>query len=126
LLDEQRNVVKKGATMRLGAQLCEVDPDSHAARIYEQSQISERHRHRYEFNPAYRQQFQEAGLIASGFSPDRKLVEIVEIPDHPWFVAVQFHPEFKTKPYAAHPLFSSFVGAAVNRHHERMHVEMGK
>ena len=121
LLDEQKNITEKGATMRLGAQTCVLKPGSRAAEVYDADQILERHRHRYEFNPEYARRFEEAGLIASGFSPDGKLVEIIEIPDHPWFVAVQFHPEFKSKPPEAHPLFSGFIEAALNRHHERMH-----
>ena len=120
LLDEQRNVTNKGATMRLGAQDCVLEPGSRAAEAYETEKISERHRHRYEFNPAYRTRLTEAGLRCTGFSPDGKLCEIVEIPDHPWFVAVQYHPEFKSKPPAAHPLFSGFIEAAVNRKRERV------
>ena len=116
LLDEQRHVTNKGATMRLGAQLCDLEAGSRAEQIYGRSRISERHRHRYEFNPGYRAQFIEAGLLPSGTSPDGSLVEVVELPEHPWFVAVQFHPEFKSKPLAAHPLFASFVEAALNRH----------
>ena len=81
--------------------------------------ISERHRHRYEFNNAYRQQYVAHGMEFSGISPDGSLVEILELPDHPWFVAVQFHPEFKSKPTAAHPLFAGFIGAAVRRHSAR-------
>ncbi|MEO8495793.1 MAG: CTP synthetase, partial [Planctomycetota bacterium] len=83
---------------------------------YDQELISARHRHRYEFNNDYRQQFAANGVLFSGLSPDEKLVEIVELPAHPWFVAVQFHPEFKSKPTCAHPLFAGFVGAAIERH----------
>ena len=117
MLDEQKHVTQMGATMRLGAQKCVLQAGSRAAQIYGETEIIERHRHRYEFNPGYRTQFQQAGMIASGYSPDGKLVEIVELPEHPYFVAVQFHPEFKTKPGEAHPLFSSFIEAALNRHH---------
>ena len=78
--------------------------------------ISERHRHRYEFNNVYRQQFAANGMLVAGTSPDGSLVEIIELADHPWFVAVQFHPEFKSKPTAAHPLFAGFIAAAVERH----------
>ncbi|MCA9093737.1 MAG: CTP synthase [Planctomycetaceae bacterium] len=120
LLDEQRNVTNKGATMRLGAQTCVLEPGSRAAEAYGMEQVSERHRHRYEFNPAFRTRLNEAGLQCTGFSPDGKLCEIVEVPDHPWFVAVQYHPEFKSKPPAAHPLFSGFIEAAVNRKRARV------
>ena len=82
-------------------------------------QINERHRHRYEFNNVYRQQFAAHGMPFTGTSPDGKLVEIIELPDHPWFLAVQFHPEFKSKPTAAHPLFAGFIGAAIERHSQR-------
>jgi CTP synthase len=115
LLDEQKNIVKKGGTMRLGAQPAILDPESHCAHLYGQNEISERHRHRYEFNHVYRQQFAAHGMRFAGTSPDDKLVEVVEIKDHPWFVAVQYHPEFKSKPTQSHPLFHGFVEAAVQR-----------
>ncbi|MEX2026094.1 MAG: gamma-glutamyl-gamma-aminobutyrate hydrolase family protein, partial [Pirellulaceae bacterium] len=110
----------KGGTMRLGAQPCRLDEGSLAAACYGKLDISERHRHRYEFNPEYRRQLAEAGLIATGINPQSGLVEVIEIPEHPWFLAVQFHPEFKSKPAAAHPLFQGFVEAAIARHHERV------
>jgi CTP synthase len=119
LLEEQKQVVAKGATMRLGAQPCVLTEDSRSAQCYGEAEVSERHRHRYEFNPAYRTALSEAGLLIAGASPDGKLVEIVEIPDHPWFVAVQFHPEFKSKPNLAHPLFAGFIEAALDRHQSR-------
>jgi CTP synthase len=119
LLDEQRNITDMGGTMRLGAQAAQLDPSSHAAMCYGRLSISERHRHRYEFNSAYRQQFIAHGMRIAGTSPDGKLVEIIELPDHEWFVAVQFHPEFKSKPTAAQPLFAGFVGAAIERHVRR-------
>jgi CTP synthase len=115
LLDEQKTITDKGGTMRLGAQPAHLAPGSKAAACYGRPIISERHRHRYEFNNLYRQQFQAHGLVISGTSPDQSLVEIVELEDHPWFIAVQFHPEFKSKPTAAHPLFVGFIGAAVER-----------
>jgi len=90
---------------------------SHEA--YGKAAIVERHRHRYEFNNVYRQQFTAHGFAFSGTSPDGKLVEIIELPGHPWFLAVQFHPEFKSKPTAAQPLFAAFVGAAIERHNQR-------
>ncbi len=118
LMDEQRGVKQRGGTMRLGAWPCVVAAESRAAAAYGQERISERHRHRYEFNNAYRRGFEENGYLITGKSPDGELVEIVEIPEHPWFVAVQFHPEFQSKPIAAHPLFRDFVGASLKRREE--------
>jgi CTP synthase len=105
-----------GGTMRLGRYACELAAGSVAERIYGASSIHERHRHRYEFNCLYEAPLQEKGLKVSGRSPDGKFVEIVELPTHPWFVAVQFHPEFQSKPLRPHPLFASFVQAA---HHHK-------
>ncbi len=116
LMEEQQGVIHKGGTMRLGAQPCGLTGGSRSAAAYGTAAISERHRHRYEFNPRYRERLEEAGLVIAGTSPDGTLVEIVELVDHPWFVAVQFHPEFKSKPTAAHPLFAGLVAAAVERH----------
>jgi CTP synthase len=115
LLDEQRNVTQLGGTMRLGAQPCHLMKDSAAHRAYQSDVISERHRHRYEFNNLYRQQYEAHGMRFTGLSPDGGLVEILELPNHAYFVAVQFHPEFKSKPTRAHPLFAAFVGAAMKR-----------
>ncbi len=109
LLDEQKNVVEKGGTMRLGAYPCRLRPGTYAAEAYGAEIIQERHRHRFEFNNDYRDAFENAGMVFSGLSPDASLVEIVELPDHPWFVGCQFHPEFKSKPVKSHPLFRSFV-----------------
>jgi CTP synthase len=109
------DVEQLGGTMRLGAWPCRLSEDSLAREIYDDSQeISERHRHRYEFNPAYRERLERGGLVFSGVSPDEKFIEIVELSrdEHPWFLACQFHPEFKSKPLAPHPLFASFVHAA--------------
>ncbi len=114
LLDEQSTITDKGGTMRLGAQRCRLLP-GRARQAYGRDEVSERHRHRYEVNNAYRQTLEEHGLIATGLHPERDLVEIVELPGHPWFVAVQYHPEFKSKPTAAHPLFRDFVRAAAER-----------
>ena len=119
LLDEQKTITDKGGTMRLGAQPAKLAPGSKAAECYGKEEISERHRHRYEFNNVYRQQFAGHGLQVVGTSPDGSLVEIMEIPEHPWFVAVQFHPEFKSQPTHPHPLFDGFVRAAVARHSSR-------
>ncbi len=118
LMDEQRNVVDMGGTMRLGAYPCSLAADSLAAVAYGAGNVSERHRHRYEFNNAYREAYTNRGFIFSGLSPDGKLVEIIELKDHPWFLAVQFHPEFKSKPLAPHPLFASFVAAALKKRKE--------
>jgi CTP synthase len=114
-MPDQREQDAKGGTMRLGAYPCRVIPDTLAARAYGATEVSERHRHRYEFNPEYRARLEEAGLVISGVSPDDRLVEIVELPSHPWFLACQFHPEFKSNPFEAHPLFRSFIGAALRR-----------
>lgn len=119
LLDEQKNIVEKGGTMRLGAQEAMLTPDSKAALAYQKTSISERHRHRYEFNNIYRQQFAANGMIVSGSSPDGSLVEIIELVDHPYFVAVQYHPEFKSKPTASHPLFADLIEASIQRHSDR-------
>jgi CTP synthase len=119
LLDEQKNITRLGGTMRLGAQIAQIGPGTHAAECYQTEEISERHRHRYEFNNQYRQQFAAHGMVFSGLSPDGTLVEVIELADHPWFTAVQFHPEFKSKPTAPHPLFAGFVAAAIERHGSR-------
>jgi CTP synthase len=119
LLDEQKNITDKGGTMRLGAQPAVLADGSRAREAYGRERISERHRHRYEFNNVYRQQFRAHGFAFTGTSPDGKLIEIIELPDHPWFLAVQFHPEFKSKPTAAQPLFAAFIGAAIERHSQR-------
>ena len=115
LLDEQKSITDKGGTMRLGAQPARLDSTSQSCQMYGSETIDERHRHRYEFNNAYRQAFQAHGLLFAGTSPDGSLVEIVELPEHPWLVAVQFHPEFKSKPTAPHPLFAGFVRAAIEK-----------
>jgi CTP synthase len=115
LLDDQRSITDKGGTMRLGAHEATLAEGSKAAECYGSLAIHERHRHRYEFNNQYRQQFTAHGMTFTGTSPDGTLAEIVEIADHPWFVAVQYHPEFKSKPTACHPLFAGFVGAAIKR-----------
>jgi CTP synthase len=113
LLPEQHGIEELGATMRLGAYPCVLQPGSKSAQAYGTTEISERHRHRYEFNPDYRDQLQAAGLLFSGWSPDGRLAEVIELPEHPFFVASQFHPEFKSKPFDPHPLFEAFVRASV-------------
>jgi CTP synthase len=115
LLDEQRNVTDKGGTMRLGAQDSTVRTDTKTFKCYESDLIYERHRHRYEFNNQYRQQMEANGLVIAATSKEDSLVEVVEVKDHPWFVAVQYHPEFKSKPTKSHPLFAGFVEAATKK-----------
>ncbi|HEU4884893.1 MAG TPA: CTP synthase [Longimicrobium sp.] len=115
LMDSQRQVTDLGGTQRLGAYTARLAPGSKSAEIYGSNEISERHRHRYEVNNAYRPQLQEAGMLVSGTSPDGNLVEMIELPSHPWFVATQAHPELKSRPDHPHPLFASFVRAAMDR-----------
>jgi CTP synthase len=115
LMDSQRQVTDLGGTQRLGAYTARLAPGSKSAEIYGGSEISERHRHRYEVNNAYRPQLEEAGMRISGTSPDGNLVEMIELPSHPWFVATQAHPELKSRPDQPHPLFASFVRAAMDR-----------
>ena len=112
LMDSQRDVENMGGTMRLGAYPCKLKAGSRVREIYGQDEVSERHRHRYEVNNSYRELLAEHGLRCTGLSPDGSLVEMVELPDHPWFVGCQFHPELKSRPMRPHPLFASFVGAA--------------
>ena len=113
LLTEQEGVTEKGGTMRLGYYPCRLVPGTRAHQAYGVDEVQERHRHRYEFNNAYRDRLAEAGLIASGLSPDGQLVEICEISGHPFMVGSQFHPEFVSRPLRPHPLFREFVAAAV-------------
>ena len=115
LLESQQGVQEMGGTMRLGAYPCRLRPGSKAAEIYGQPEISERHRHRYEVANQYRERFQAQGMRLSGLSPDGSLVEMIELPEHPYFVACQFHPELKSRPTRPHPLFSAFVAAAAQR-----------
>ncbi|GJQ49038.1 MAG: CTP synthase [Candidatus Kuenenia stuttgartiensis] len=115
LLEEQQNITKKGGTMRLGAQACFVEEGTKAYEAYKKAMVSERHRHRYEFNDAYKERFLANGMRFSGHSQEDRLVEIMEIINHPWFVCVQFHPEFKSKPTKAHPLFREFIRATLKK-----------
>jgi CTP synthase len=119
LLDEQRNVIRLGGTMRLGAQPCRLMPGSKAARLYGAATVNERHRHRYEFNNTYRPAFEKAGFVLGGTSPDGKLVELIELKNHPFFMASQYHPEFRSKPHQPHPLFRGFIAAALARTHQK-------
>ena len=113
LLEEQRNVKDMGGTMRLGSYQCKLKKGTRSSKAYGASEISERHRHRYEFHSGYRLTMEENGLVIAGISPEGTLVEIVELEDHPWFVACQFHPEFQSKPNKPHPLFREFIGASL-------------
>ena len=113
LMPEQEDVVDLGGTMRLGLWPCRIEPDTLASRLYQKEVIYERHRHRYEFNNAYRNLFLETGFVVSGTSPDGRLVEIVELPSHPYFIACQFHPEFQSRPNTPHPMFLGLVEAAL-------------
>jgi len=113
LMPEQRGITNLGGSMRLGAYPCRLRPGSRAFQAYGEEEISERHRHRYEVNNEYRDVLEAQGLVLSGVSPDGKLVELIELADHPWFVGCQFHPEFKSRPRQPHPLFRAFIGAAL-------------
>ncbi len=115
MLDDQYAITDKGGTMRLGTYPCKLTEGSKAHRAYGSLLVHERHRHRYEFNNQFRQQFAAHGLEVTGTSPNGQLVEVIELRDHPWFLAVQCHPEFKSKPTNAHPLFSAFIQAAVDK-----------
>ena len=117
MMEEQKKIIDKGATMRLGSYECALTPGTRAQRAYRAGSVRERHRHRYEVNNAYVDRLQRAGLVVSGLNPRRNLVEIIELKNHPWFVAVQFHPEFQSKPSPAHPLFAAFMAAAIKRRH---------
>jgi CTP synthase len=119
LMDSQRQVTEKGGTMRLGAYPCRLQEGTRAREIYGTAEVSERHRHRYEVNNNYRDVLTERGMTLSGLSPDEQLVELVELPDHPFFLATQFHPEFRSRPTRPHPLFSAFVEAARQRRDAR-------
>ncbi len=113
LMEDQKDIIDKGGTMRLGAYTCKITKGSRASRIYKKESVSERHRHRFEFNNAYLDIFKTAGMVPSGINPDTNLVEIMEIPSHKWFVGVQFHPEYKSTVIQPHPLFVNFVKAAL-------------
>jgi CTP synthase len=113
-LEEQKNVKKMGATMRLGSFSCTLEKHTKSADLYKQTKVSERHRHRYEFNNEYKKIMEDKGLTFAGINRERDLVEIIELKGHPWFVGCQFHPEFKSKPDVAHPLFRGFVAATLD------------
>jgi CTP synthase len=118
LMEEQGKIVDKGGTMRLGSYLCRTTPDSLLRKVYGCDEVAERHRHRYEFNGRYREVFENGGLRIAGTNPSG-LVEAVELDGHPWFVGVQFHPEFQSKPHLPHPLFREFIAASLRHAHHR-------
>ena len=115
IIEKRHEEGDKGGTMRLGGYDAVLQPNSHIRQIYGSDNINERHRHRYEVNLAYEGQLAKAGMVFSAKSPDGVLPEIIEIPGHPWFIGVQFHPELKSKPFAPHPLFESFIAAALEQ-----------
>ncbi len=119
LMPDQNSIIDMGGTMRLGSYPCILQPDTQAQRVYQADEVHERHRHRFEFNNAYRQMLNDAGVVFSGLSPDGRLVEIAELKDHPWMVGSQFHPEFKTRPQRPHPLFSGLIEAAIQHAEKR-------
>ncbi|TXG38935.1 CTP synthase [Seonamhaeicola maritimus] len=126
LMEEQKSITDKGGTMRLGAWACDLKMGSLVRDIYKAEAIEERHRHRYEFNGKYKEQLEKAGMLATGLNPDTGLVEIVEIPEHPWFVGVQYHPEYKSTVANPHPLFVAFVGAALKFRNKQKGVSMAQ
>lgn len=126
LMEEQKTITDKGGTMRLGAWACDLKRGSKVWEIYKAESIKERHRHRYEFNGEYKAQMEKAGMLATGLNPDTGLVEIVEIPSHPWFVGVQYHPEYKSTVANPHPLFVAFVKAALNQNKKNRGVSMAQ
>jgi CTP synthase len=115
MLEKRQAAGDLGGTMRLGAYEARLAPGSRIAEVYGSTTISERHRHRYEVNIDYKERLEDCGLVFAGMSPDGILPETVEYPDHPWFIGVQYHPELKSRPFEPHPLFSSFIGAAVEQ-----------
>ena len=118
LMQTQRNVADKGGTMRLGNWVCCLTPGTKAYQAYGEAIVFERHRHRYEFNNEFRKRMEARGMVLSGRSADNSLIEVIELADHPWFVASQFHPEFKSRPTRPHPLFRDFVGACLQLSHQ--------
>ena len=115
MMEEQKTILNMGGTMRLGAYPCHLEPDSLAYKVYGKDTIKERHRHRYEFNNDYREQYEQAGIKCSGINPDSNLVEIVEIPAKKWFIGTQFHPEYSSTVVNPHPLFIQFIKAAISK-----------
>ncbi|UPS91722.1 MULTISPECIES: CTP synthase [unclassified Bizionia] len=126
LMESQKDVTEKGGTMRLGAWTCNLKANSIAHKVYKSNSIEERHRHRYEFNNTYKEQIEAAGMVATGINPETNLVEIVEIPEHPWFVGVQYHPEYKSTVANPHPLFVAFVKAALKHKNKNKSATMAQ
>ena len=124
IMESQKSVTNKGGTMRLGAWDCELSKDSIVSKVYDKTHIMERHRHRFEFNNDYKADIEAAGMIATGLNPETGLVEIIEIPEHPWFVGVQYHPECKSTVANPHPLFVAFVRAALKHKKAKNRVSM--
>ncbi|MEO1484856.1 MAG: CTP synthase [Bacteroidota bacterium] len=124
LMEEQKQVTDMGGTMRLGAWDCELTPNTLVHSVYQKDLISERHRHRFEFNATYREALEKAGLVSSGVNPKTGLVEVIEIPSHPWFIGVQYHPEYKSTVANPHPLFIGFVGAVLQHHQEQTNASL--
>ncbi|MEL6304580.1 MAG: CTP synthase [Bacteroidota bacterium] len=124
LMEEQKQVTDMGGTMRLGAWDCELTPNTLVQSVYHKDMISERHRHRFEFNGTYREALEKAGLVSSGVNPKTGLVEVIEIPSHPWFIGVQYHPEYKSTVANPHPLFIGFVGAVLQHHQEQTNASL--
>jgi CTP synthase len=119
MMEEQKTIQEKGGTMRLGVYQCRLNENTIAGKVYKQAEVNERHRHRYEFNNAYLDEFERAGMVAAGINPQRNLVEIMELKDHPWFIGVQFHPEYRSTVDNPHPLFVEFIAAAIVYRHSR-------
>ena len=126
LMEEQKSITEKGGTMRLGAWTCDLKEKSIVRKVYGKSTIQERHRHRYEFNDDYKSKIEDAGMLATGLNPETKLVEIIELPTHPWFVGVQYHPEYKSTVANPHPLFVAFIKAALNYKKNKNSVSMAQ
>ena len=126
LMEEQKSITDKGGTMRLGAWACDLKMGSKVRDIYKAESIKERHRHRYEFNGDYKAQMETAGMLATGLNPDTGLVEIIELPNHPWFVGVQYHPEYKSTVANPHPLFVAFVKSALNHKKKSKNASMAQ
>ena len=116
MMEEQKSIENKGGTMRLGSYPCKIEKDSTIFNIYQSALITERHRHRYEFNNAFLKAFNENGMNTPGVNPDNNLVEIIELNNHPWFIGVQFHPEYKSTVINPHPLFVNFIAATTKVH----------
>ena len=125
MMEEQKKILNKGGTMRLGVYPCRIVEGTKVEGIYKKLDISERHRHRYEFNNQYLDDYANAGMIAAGINPQQDLVEIIELKDHPWFIGVQFHPEYRSTVDNPHPLFVGFIAASI-KHKQERHIMVSK